>query len=290
MKTKFYLALLATILISSLSARTYLFAEEDTTYVPELILYEEYFKTEFEGAYQSIYGKEYDPTDTTFFNNPYKIMIDKKDNNFFDILYGTHYFEVDFTKNIIPRDTIYEDNRLIYYTIDDILPQYQNCIEGFKQIEARYGKFRFVDRNTNKPDSTKLFPRRELSIIFDNYIRVYGDYLYWYFIDELNGGTVFFDKGMMLGTFWQLGNIEQKQSKYEFLPIEPNISSDEIIITLEEKDILFPHIINIIDSAGNIIRMVQTGLSTKQEVNVSNLPIGTYTVQLGNKLGKFIKK
>jgi hypothetical protein len=282
MKSKFYLALLATILISSLSSRTNILFAEDTEHTPCLILYEEYLAKKYHISVDEVVQ------DTSIFYNPYKVMVDTCGGYNPEYLrYMTHYFEVEFKKNIIPRDTIYEDNRLIYYTIDDILPQYEECIEGFKKMEVKFGKFKFVDRNTKRRDTTTSFPNRKLSIIFENYVQEAMYYWNWDFgIDEIDIGGVCVNG--LSGKYFYEGVIINNTISADNLLIKPNIAINQITIILSEEDIQLPKAINIFDSTGTQVKIQYTGLYTEHNIDISNLPIGRYTIQLGSKIGHFI--
>jgi hypothetical protein len=75
MKKIIYAAMLA-MLTSLFSARTLNLYAEEKEYKPSLVLYEEYCKEKLRNVYYMQTGKEYDPKDTTFFYNPYSVMLD----------------------------------------------------------------------------------------------------------------------------------------------------------------------------------------------------------------------
>ncbi len=221
------------------------------------------------------------------------------------------YFVVWFSSNIIPRGEIYEDNRLIYYTIDDILPKYEKTIQDFRKLEEKWGKFRFVDMLTSYPDTTVYIEDKQaksdrcLYIEFDSYIPSYSwmSDLYSYDTNYHNkvgkDSTLYADIENMefthhlnlisglSGSFFALGSISSK-TDFLYLEIYPNIASEQITLYLPEALIMLPKVIRIVNTTGSVVKLFYTGIDAQQTVNVSNLPSGHYFVLIDNYVGSFI--
>lgn len=316
MKKILFTALIAVFVTSCFFAATSkIFAEGNDKYEPKLVLYEEYWKEMLERRWEFWYGKdkEYDPTDTTFFYNPYKVMVDVNWEKAYPAgtgcptdppFWGTYDFQLSFEKNIIPRKEIDPENKPVYYTIDDILPQYEKCIEGFKQLETRYGKFKFVDKNTILPDTVAAIPdkqveiRRGLKIEFESYVPAYRSYFEPEYPVKLDTGMInilesinlvvnaWFDAGLD-GRYFLTGIAEPEYYELQFYP---SIATTELTIMLNEEDIFIPKEIKIFNNLGKIVKSLYTGLATKQNININSLPTGHYTVQIGKYIGRFIKR
>jgi hypothetical protein len=277
---------------------------EEKEYKPYLMLYEEYHKVSLIASWNTLYKyeKEYDPTDTIFFYNPYKIMVDTNWKGevppFLEPppCWSKKCFIVRFERNIIPRKEIYEDNRLIYYTIDDILPKHEKTIQDFKKLEEKWGKFRFVDTYSAYPDTTHYWfgtdtieHKRELSIEFDNYVptQCYAsiECLDLKKVDLVN--YAWFEWGID-GLAFHSDIFENNNPKFKELLLFPNITSEEITIILNNIDLTLPNAITVTDITGKVVKSLYIGLDTEQNIDVRNLPSGHYNIQIGNYIGKFI--
>ncbi len=264
--------------------------EKNTCLVP----YEETIWYLLDNVYYKLYGKEYDPKDTSFYYNPYKIMVDTCTG----LIWAKETFKMEFEHNIIPRKEIYEDNKLIYYTWEDILDKYKECKEGFKQLEAKFGKFKFVDRWTIAPDTSVYVGKegtveykRQLHIIFDNYVCSATPYYApdgpMAFIEKINlVQWPYFDWGLS-GHYFNVGGITEAP-QYDILDIYPNIIKNELTIELPANYTALPTAVDVYDTAGNTVKTVYTEFNTEQKINVSNLPDGHYIIKVGNSIGKFI--
>ena len=265
---------------------------------PGLVLYEKHRYGNLVAHYKELYGKEYDPKDTLFFYNPDRTMIDTNSG----YMWAKRYFRVYFTKNIIPRSENYPDNRLIYYTIDDILPKYKSTIEGFRKLQEKFGKFRFVDTWTVDPDTMAY--GRSLDIEFDNYVlELRYDYTYVNgyiveppvkYLDRIDlvrsAGYISTIRGTCFNTGGGGQGINNNMPQYYQLLVRPNESSEQITIYLPEKLTLYPHTIHILDTSGNIIKCFTTDISLEQDINISSLPTGKYIIQVDNYRGIFIRR
>jgi len=280
---------------------------DEKEYKPILVLYEEYYLEELKAGYYQKYGKEYDPKDTTFFYNPYKVMVDVNWENAYPLGYPfpsdgrppawiTKLFCGYFTKNIIPRKEIDPENKPIYYTIDDILPKYEKCKDGLRQLEKKFGKFQIIDLETSSPDTTAAY-NRALYFIFENYVPlqtypqkeiaiesvvVIESIMDVFKSIDLAHYLVVYNDGM---TGILTGSI--KVPEYNELLLYPSIVTDLLTIVVNEENTIIPQQINIFDINGKVVKSLYTGLDTEQNINVSNLPNGHYFIKLGKFLGKF---
>jgi len=289
---------------------------QEKVYKPELVFVQDYFKERLEDAYQYRYGKPWDPTDTVFFRNPDSVMIDISWEHYPEsAIWTKRYITVGFDKNIIPRKETYEDNRMLYYTIEDILPQYEKTIEGFRKIEERYGKFKFVDVNTAYPDTThywiegnEIHHRRGFWLEFENYVpallqlhptynpRGYSGYKDY---RDIGLGHIFEDisdielvRSDVWMTDWFHGTVFNTsiptKTKFIHLEIHPNVASDQITLYLPETLTVLPKIIQIMDATGTVVKLFSTGIDTQQILNISGLHSGRYFIQIDNYIGSFI--
>ncbi len=295
MKKSISLTVLAVLFLSLFTAIKLQCQDEvENESTPQLIPLEDYIRPILKMAYKEYSGgKPYDPTDTKFFHNGYEAKVDTTGSNG-DIdswmttrLYVKKDYLLYFYNNIIPRD-IYPENPTLYYTIDDILPQYENYIKEFHAIEAKYGKFRFVDKRAQYPDTLPEIPDKQLRqyrclhLEFDNYIPAME-------VNNLLKSLDFIESSIFLhgfsGEFFNAGGIV---SKYNLLPLYPSIANSYIKIQLSESDLLFPQLISIFDSNGKEVKQLYTNLESEQTIKVNNLPVGYYTIKVGNYVANFL--
>lgn len=259
-----------------------------------LILLEDYLRPKLEECYPYFRnGKSYDPSDTLYFHNPYKVMIDTNglENCLYlwqdDRYYIKKEFHINLYNNIIPRD-VYPDKEVIYYTIDDILPQYEDCIKAFREIESKYGKFRFVDEYPQYPDTLPEIPGKQVRM-YRNLCLEFDDYVPQLYMTKLLESIEIVERAscnnFLSGDILCAGNVKED---YNNLPLYPSIANNFIKFNLSVGDIAIPQFITIFDNTGYEVKRVYTSLDPEQTILVNDLPSGFYTVLVGNNVGKFI--
>jgi len=265
-----------------------------------LVLWQDYRQNYnmLNAIYQDRYGMPWNPTDTAFFYNPDGVMLD----TFYNVVWVKKYWQLGFKDNIIPMSETHDFKSITYYTIDDILPEYQSVKNDFIQLKHKWGEFKFVDyyHRTYEPYPGNL--TRALWLEFENYVPVYSyncDY------DTLiESPQDDFEKMKCLSEYpacYELGTITglfqvpslttiNSISTFKELRILPNKNSNGIIIFLPDEILQLPNILKILNSEGKVHKQYATGIMPTLEINISEFPLGKYWVQVGNYQGCFIKE
>jgi hypothetical protein len=313
MKSLVFAAILTAALASSFSARTInLYADDKETekvgeYKPVLVPYEEYYKDMLKMRYEYYIGKEYDPRDTTFFFNSYKIMVDTNARNAYvdgenfpsePYFWVKKYIQVKFTERIFDIK-VDKENSITYYTLADVKPKFEKTRKDLENLERMYGKFRFVDLEPDVPDDHHIF-NKELYLEFENYIPAHTGH---YFAKNLLDTSVlcvlqydvdkiewpFLIKGFTGKLFEMMnGNVNNINEIRTFsLEVYPTVANEQITINLNNIDLALPNAITIIDTNGKVVKLLYTGLDMEQTINVSDLPNGHYFIKSGKFVGQF---
>ena len=315
MKKLVFAAMFAATLTSSFSARTInLYADDKETekageYKPVLVLFEEYYKDGWLSDWWRVaYGwdKPYDPTDTTFFYNPYKIMVDTNAQKAYvdgenfpsePFYWVKKYIRIDFTERIFDIE-VDEENSVRYYTLADVKPQFEKTRKDFEEVERKYGKFRFVDLEPQVPDDHHIFPK-VLYLEFENYVPAHtGHYLAKNLLDTSVLCVLRYDVDKIVwpslfdgfaGKVFEMMDAHVNEIQNFSLEIYPNVTSGQITINLNNIDIDLglPNTITIIDINGKIAKSLYTVLDAEQNINVRDLPNGHYFIILEKFVGQF---
>lgn len=93
--------------------------------------------------------------------------------------FAKQYFKLVFTYNVIPRDTVYktDDDAVIEYRWQDILPQYSQTRAAFEQLEQEYGAIYFRDLSITARDTVNSphpgqSRQRSLFLRFTKYVEI----------------------------------------------------------------------------------------------------------------------
>jgi hypothetical protein len=193
------------------------------------------------------------------------------------VIYG-QYFNCYLTMNIFPRDTIYGyDVNHIDYTLDDLPPQYQYLYDELDSIRKMFGDFVFRDDDLRSADTTEILTKRFLLLVFTEYNN--RDSV----VSKLNGYSVFDHIYLQtsLGTVVSIKDNKENDSIYIF----PN-PTNEILYVESTAQI---ETLKVVDITGIEIKQIK-GPNIEQ-INVRELPIGTYILIINNKyIHKFIKE
>jgi hypothetical protein len=221
--------------------------------------------------------------DDSTFRNPDSVMIDtcdtREDIDLIEKMWAKHYFRIECNYNIIPRNYIApNDDTIIEYTWQDILPIYPQARAEFQALENRLGKFVIRDDNPGTADTTLAY-KRSLLLLFDNCIKVTDAK------DTIQAMTCIKDCGFISGISI-FASVNEDNSG---VSVYPNPANDEVIITMPKAIDIQNAPISLFDNLGNKITNFRTEYSDNQvKLNVSAIPSGRYEIRINNHFYSFI--
>lgn len=233
----------------------------------------------------SVIGPTYTYSDEFFEEYMYnvnagKVRLDTCHSTPGNWIYYGKFFDIYFSLNIFPRDTVFEYDedslfKYIRYYPKDLQPQYQYLSDELDSIQSMFGDYYFVDFMTLVPDTTEMRPLRRLKLHFEEYESVdsiFTKIMQFDFVDTLT---------------WEMpvviSSVGDDYQNKTFVYPNPSVN------TLQIESNLVVSSIKIIDYSGNEIKSIQ-GMALKT-VNIEDLPTGTYFIIINNKYShKFIKE
>lgn len=215
-------------------------------------------------------------SENPFFMNEDSVMIDSCETSetylrlFVD---GPYQLQLDY--NIIPRSDIYPADTIISYVIDDIDKKYTEAINAFKELESKYGEFKFQEVAPDRADST-AFIKRSLFIYFKSTKEILKTEI---MLEELESVK----SARCLAKYGVVTNVENLN--VSSVKVYPNPTSS--ILKISKKDFVIDNIVKLYDITGTLIKEY-TFLNEELTINITKFDKGCYFLKSGNNINKII--